>query len=120
MPRNTCVKCKQEISNGLFECELCSGKFHSLCATPRTVDVHSQQIQGCFRCVKDEEKRKLTLLDPAAASKVSNVIENCQSSVTNYYLRPSVLSAKIHVEMSAIKSLIRKQNLNSSELNSLF
>ena len=119
MPQNTCVKCKHEIFNELFECELCSGKFHALCATPRTVDVHGQQIQGCFRCAKDEEKRKLTLLDSTVATKSSNANENCQSSVSNYFLRPSGLVSETHVDMSEVNSPIRKQNSDSGNFSSL-
>ena len=84
----SCTKCNQNLSSvEIFECSLCSGIYHPRCASPQALNASGQLIQGCFRCAKDEDKRKCTLL---AASNLSSksTSEPPQPHITHSFIRP--------------------------------
>ena len=97
-----CVKCNQNVYTDVFECSLCSGIFHTTCATPHSLDVAGRVVEGCLRCFKDDEKRKISLLNaskPAVNSQ--NIFSNeAQSNVTHYCVRPSFLQSETILNMS--------------------
>ena len=97
-----CVKCNKNVHTDVFECSLCAGIFHSACAVPHTLDVSGKLVQGCLRCSKDEEKRKISLIKASGTLSESSpgFTSAAQSNVTQFFVRPSVFQTETVLEMS--------------------
>ena len=97
-----CVKCNETVTTDIFECSTCSGIFHNDCVTQRTVHVMGRTIQGCLRCARDEERRKLSQNNASnpPASQLSGTSTQISQNISQYFVCPSILQTETIVNLS--------------------